>query len=69
MAQIQFRPGVPGVLPSAWLIRPKTGSAAPPVLAIHGLNRETELMASMLEAQADSTGRTVVLPIFDRTSW
>ncbi|MEM7722403.1 MAG: alpha/beta hydrolase [Pseudomonadota bacterium] len=69
MAQIRFRPGVPGVLPATWVIRPETAGTAPPVLAIHGLNRETELMANLLAKQTDRTGRTVILPIFDRLSW
>ncbi|MDX8348106.1 hypothetical protein SLH49_08915 [Cognatiyoonia sp. IB215446] len=69
MAQIHFRPGVPGVLPSTWLIRPETSAKAPPVLAIHGLNREVELMADLLARQADVTGRTIILPVFDRNSW
>lgn len=69
MAQILYRRGVPGVLPATWLIRPETVSAAPALVAIHGLNRETEAMAQLLAARADATGRTIVLPIFDRTSW
>ncbi|MDX8351073.1 alpha/beta hydrolase [Cognatiyoonia sp. IB215182] len=69
MAQMHFRPGVPGVLPSTWLIRPETSAKAPPVLAIHGLNREVELMADLLARQADVTGRTIILPVFDRNSW
>ncbi len=69
MAQIFFRRGVPGVLPSTWLIRPEVADAAPPVVAIHGLNREAGVMADLLAPRADATGRTIVLPIFARTSW
>ncbi|MEJ6394230.1 alpha/beta hydrolase [Gymnodinialimonas sp. 2305UL16-5] len=70
MAHIQYRRGVPGVLPNAWLIQPEAGrNAAAPVIAVHGLNREAEGMAKLLAPRADATGRTVILPIFDRTSW
>ncbi|MBY5934095.1 alpha/beta hydrolase [Tateyamaria omphalii] len=70
MSRIQFRHGIPGVVPSAWVIHPDAGSrAVAPVVAVHGLNRETEVMANLLAPRADATGRTIVLPIFDRTSW
>ena len=69
MAQVYFRPGVPGALPEAWVIQPEVARRAPPVLVVHGLNRETELMTRLLASQADVTGRTIVLPVFDRTSW
>ena len=69
MAQLHFRPGVPGALPAAWVINPEAARTAPPVLAIHGLNREAKQMAHLLAPQAVTTGRTIVLPVFDRTSW
>jgi len=69
MARIFFRPGTAGAIPAAWLIQPKGTSTASPVLAIHGLNREAEQMANLLVLQADATGRTIVLPLFDRASW
>lgn len=69
MAKIYFREGHPGAVPSAWLIRPAQPSAAPPVVAVHGLNREVERMADLLAARADATGRTVVLPVFDLDNW
>ncbi|MEX0369110.1 MAG: hypothetical protein AB3N09_00665, partial [Tateyamaria sp.] len=69
MAQIIFRPGVPGALPAALLVRPDGTTAASPVLAIHGLNRETELMAQLLAKQSDAARRSVILPIFDRKFW
>ena len=69
MAEIHYRNGHPGVLPSAWLIQPSTARKAPPLVAVHGLNREAEAMAGLLAARADATGRTIVLPIFDRLSW
>ena len=69
MAQIHFRPGVRNVLPSAWVIHPETRTKTPPVVAVHGLNRETELMANLLAVQADTSGRSIVLPLFERQSW
>lgn len=69
MAYLSFRRGIPGVLPSAWLIQPERPTLARPVIAVHGLNRETEVMAELLAPRADETGRTVILPIFDTRSW
>lgn len=69
MAQLLYRRGVPGVLPDCWLIRPDTGNTAPALVAVHGLNRETEVMANLLTARADAARRTIVLPVFDRVSW
>lgn len=69
MAQIHLRPGVPAVFPSAWLITPDVPRATAPVLAIHGLNREAEQMVHLLASQADCTGRTIIVPLFDRASW
>ncbi len=69
MERVHFRSGVAGALPEAWIIYPEVARDAPPVLAIHGLNREAEPMAHLLAPQADVTGRTIILPVFDRTSW
>lgn len=69
MAKIYLREGHPGAVPSAWLIRPVQARAVPPVVAIHGLNREVERMAGLLAARADATGRTIVLPVFDPRNW
>lgn len=69
MAQVTFRPGIPGALPAAWIIQPKCAEIATPILAVHGLNRETELMANLLARRSDATARTIILPIFDHTSW
>ncbi|WP_147111008.1 alpha/beta fold hydrolase [Tateyamaria sp. syn59] len=70
MSRIHFRHGIPGAVPSAWVIQPDAGDKGrPPVVAVHGLNRETEVMANLLAPRADATGRTIVLPIFDLTSW
>lgn len=69
MAQVIFKRGVPGVLPNAWVIKPDTPRKSRPVVAVHGLNREAEVMADLLAPRADATGRTVILPLFDRQSW
>ncbi len=69
MAQIVHRKGTPGVLPHAWLIQPRMAQAGPPIVAVHGIMRDAERMAHLLAPRAEEIGRTVVLPIFDRTSW
>ncbi len=62
-----FRPGVPGLIPDAWLVNP--GQTAPAVIAVHGITRGAEEMASLLRPQAGATGRTLVVPLFDKTHW
>lgn len=69
MAQVFYRHGIPRVLPAAWLIQPEVASDDPPVVAIHGYNREVEAMVDLLTKRADATGRSIVLPLFDSASW
>ena len=64
-----LRPGVPGVMPDAWIVRPAGPSTAPPVVVVHGINRDVENMARMLAPRAQATGRTLVLPHFSQTLW
>jgi pimeloyl-ACP methyl ester carboxylesterase len=63
-----FRPGVPGLVPDAWIVGPARATA-PPVVAVHGITRGVEEMASLLLPRARATGRTVVLPHFPKTHW
>lgn len=69
MAQVYFRQGHPGAVPSAWVICPTQGKPAPAIVAVHGINREAERMAQLLHDRADEVGRTIVLPVFDRRNW
>lgn len=64
-----FRPGVPGVIPDAWMVHPAGASTAPPVVVVHGINRDVENMARMLAPRAQAMGRTLVLPHFSKTLW
>jgi pimeloyl-ACP methyl ester carboxylesterase len=63
-----FRPGIPGLVPDAWIVGPATATA-PPVVAVHGVTRGVEEMARTLLPRARATGRTVVLPRFSRADW
>lgn len=69
MAQIYFRAGHPGAVPSAWVVHPDQATPAPAVVAVHGLKREAERMAKLLCPRADATGRTIVLPVFEYQTW
>lgn len=64
-----FRPGVPGLIPDAWIVGPDSRDAGAPVVAVHGINRGAEEMASLLLSRARAIGRTVVVPHFDTTHW
>jgi pimeloyl-ACP methyl ester carboxylesterase len=64
-----FRPGVPGLIPDAWIIEPPGGHAAPAVVAVHGITRSLDEMVAHLLPRASATGRTLVLPHFDKRHW
>ncbi|RBI85622.1 hypothetical protein DRV85_07780 [Rhodosalinus halophilus] len=64
-----FRPGVPGLIPDAWILGSACGPAAPAVVAVHGITRGVEEMVSHLLPRAGATGRTLVVPHFDATHW
>ncbi|MEL7013935.1 MAG: hypothetical protein AAFO72_11720 [Pseudomonadota bacterium] len=69
MAYPVFVPGQPGLIPDAWVINPGGTGSAPPVVAVHGIRRAVEQMAHLLTPRAQETGRTIVLPHFDKTQW
>lgn len=64
-----FRPGVPGLIPDAWILGPACGAATPAVVAVHGITRGVEEMVSHLLPRAVATGRTLVVPHFDISNW
>lgn len=78
-----FRPGVPGLIPDAWIVGPAPKSepkSAPgaggglrpdsrAIVAVHGVTRNIEEMVRHLAPRARAAGRTLVIPHFDRRSW
>lgn len=64
-----FRPGVPGLIPDAWILGSSRGTAAPAVVSVHGINRGVEAMVAHLMPRARETGRTLVVPHFDEENW
>lgn len=66
---IRFRPGIPGLIPDAWIVVPVEGRSTPPVVAIHGITRNVEEMAEALMPRVRDTGRTLVIPIFQRSQF
>jgi pimeloyl-ACP methyl ester carboxylesterase len=63
-----FRPGIPGLVPDAWIIGPAVPKA-PPVVVVHGITRDVETMARHLLPRARAIGRTLVLPHFSVGEW
>ncbi|SIO54628.1 hypothetical protein SAMN05444722_3390 [Rhodovulum sp. ES.010] len=64
-----FRPGVPGLIPDAWIVESDCGPAAPAVVAVHGITRGVKEMVSHLLPRARATGRALVVPHFDAAHW
>lgn len=64
-----FRPGVPGLIPDAWIIAPGAAVLGPPVVAVHGITRAVEEMVSHLGPRARETRRTLIVPHFDKAHW
>jgi len=66
---VHKRPGVSGLVPEALVLVPRNRNNGPSVIAVHGIQREAAEMADLLVRVVDETGRTVVLPLFDRRHW
>ncbi len=64
-----FRPGVPGLIPDTWIVNPGQTSSAPPLVAVHGITRNTDEVVSHLRLRAQETGCTLVVPLFDKAHW
>jgi hypothetical protein len=64
-----FRPGVPGLIPDAWIVNPSGRPTLPAVVAVHGITRGVEEMMEHLLPRARETGRTLIVPHFDTTNW
>jgi pimeloyl-ACP methyl ester carboxylesterase len=69
LSDAAFRPGVPGLVPDAWIVTPGAATSAPPVVAVHGITRAVEEMVFHLMPRARSAGRTLILPHFDQAHW
>lgn len=66
---IHHRRGIPALVPDAFVLVPRVSDGKPPVVAVHGIQREAAQMAQLLVSAAEATGRTVILPHFDRRPW
>jgi pimeloyl-ACP methyl ester carboxylesterase len=64
-----FRPGVPGLIPDAWVLGSECDPALPAVVAVHGITRSVEEMVAQLLPRALATRRTLVVPHFDTDHW
>jgi len=69
MEDLFFRPGTPGVIPDSWVINAGAPNSGPPIVAVHGIQRQVEKMAALLLPRASAIGRTVVLPHFSTGHW
>ncbi|MEM9477732.1 MAG: alpha/beta hydrolase [Pseudomonadota bacterium] len=69
MGNITFRRGIPGIVPDAYIVGATAPTQSPPVVAVHGIRREVESMAQLMERRAREIVRTIVLPHFDIGSW
>jgi pimeloyl-ACP methyl ester carboxylesterase len=69
MTGIDFRRGIPGLVPDAYIVGVENALAAPPVVVVHGIQRDVERMAWLMTRRAAEIGRTIVLPHFDTSNW
>ncbi|MEM9785464.1 MAG: hypothetical protein AAF801_03120 [Pseudomonadota bacterium] len=69
MSMISYRPGVPGLVPDAWIVSPETPNTAPPVVVVHGIQRQAGEMAFLLRRRAVETRRTLIMPVFTPNHW
>lgn len=55
---------------SCWLALPKEVSPdAPPLVAVHGIQRGARAQAELYAARAAASGRPVIAPLFDEKNW
>ncbi|MFB9150488.1 hypothetical protein [Roseovarius ramblicola] len=66
---ISRRPGIPGRIPDAVIIEPRQSRGERPLVSVHGIARDVPGMADGLANAAQATGRTIVLPVFDKDHW
>jgi pimeloyl-ACP methyl ester carboxylesterase len=69
MADPVFRPGIHGLVPDAWIINANAPDGQPPVVVVHGIQRQVKEMAALLRRRAKDTRRTVILPHYDVQHW
>lgn len=66
---VRFCPRPDQGLP-CWVVLPLAPApGAPPLVAVHGLNRGAEEQARLFGALATRLGRTVIAPLFPRKDW
>lgn len=51
------------------IIRPSTISDAPPLVVLHGISRNAGTLAQLFAAEAENTGRTIIVPHFSSEKW
>jgi len=54
---------------SARIIRPARAVTAPPLLVLHGISRNADVLAQLFAPEAERTGRTVIVPHFSERAW
>ena len=57
-----------GVLP-AKIIRPSDQSGLPPLVVLHGISRNADELVDLFRAEAERSGRIVVIPHFSEKRW
>ena len=54
---------------SALIIKPVWRSSAPPLIEMHGMSRNSDVLAQLFAPHADCTGRPVIAPHFHESDW
>ncbi len=57
---------------ACWIAQPplaRAKFAAPPLVAVHGISRNAREMVQVLTRVSERTGRTIVVPRFDKSTW
>ena len=69
MANVVFRRGIPGIEPDAFIVGADASTSTPPVVVVHGIQRQVENMAQLMKSRAAEIERTIILPHFDLRHW
>lgn len=66
---VAFRSTGPAGALGAQVIVPRVLSDRPPLVVLHGISRNADVLATLFRDQAERTGRPVIVPHFHKTDW
>lgn len=67
--KLTLRRGIPGRVPDALVLGTYNKASASPLVIVHGIARETDKITESIAPLAETSGRLIIMPIFDLDHW